>query len=136
MGGSAEQATARSGIAAQSLFTASAAVNAIPVAGQFASAGLAIAGMFVKIFGGRRKRKKEAAARASEAKFQKQRSQVLGTGGGQQASVTAPGVPPQGSILPGTTAAPAGTTTPSFRGGGGTEPSMATQQVLKNRIGF
>lgn len=56
-------------IAAQTLFSASAAANAIPVAGQFASAGLAIVGGLVKAFGGRRRAKREEAKRQREAKL-------------------------------------------------------------------
>lgn len=48
-------------VAAQTLFTAASAANAIPVAGQFVSAGLAIAGLFTKLFGGKRKAKRAAA---------------------------------------------------------------------------
>ena len=56
---------------ASSLFTASSAANAIPVAGQFVSAGLAIAGLFTKIFAGKRKEKKERAGREHRERLDK-----------------------------------------------------------------
>lgn len=115
----------------QGIFAASAAVNAIPIAGQFASAGLAIAGLMVKLFAGKKQRKKEEARRAAEADRTKQET-VVGNqaapqsiqGGGLQAT----------SALPSTTNFQA-QSTPMFKGGGGTEPTIApTQQALNNRL--
>ena len=54
------------GTALAGVFSAAAAANAVPVAGQIASAGLAVAGLLTKIFVGRRQAKKEA-AREKEA---------------------------------------------------------------------
>ena len=130
--------------AAGSIFATAAAANAIPVAGQFVSAGLAIAGMFIKIFAGRRQKKRaeEAARRAAEAAKRKAKAQkdhdraraakgtgVQGSGevGAQQAQqslqTTAPVTAPQQT---------------SFTSwGGGSAPSVQpTQQVLNNQLGM
>jgi len=120
-------------IAAQSLFTAASAANAIPVAGQFVSAGLAIAGLFTKIFGGQRKEKRrkrrearaERLAKASEASPM----QSGGAGGvglaqsGQSQIATAPVAPP---------------IQPAFSSyGGGAAPSVQpTQQAINSSLGF
>jgi len=79
-------------IAAQSLFTASAALNAIPVGGQIASGALALVGGLVKLFGGRRRAKKAAARRREQARIasnrqaiQPQANPVSSTLGGAQA---------------------------------------------------
>lgn len=132
MAGSAAQAEQRSNMAAQSLFTASAAANAIPVAGQFVSAGLAIAGLFTKIFGGRRRRKKEAAA-ARERQRQDQVKAAFqptqgGHGGGEMKSS---GLGPVGVTAP-----VQGPATQSFQSwGGGSAPSVQ-QDVLTSAIGM
>lgn len=118
-------------IAAQSLFSASAAVNAIPVAGQFASAALAIAGMLTKIFAGKRKAKKRKGQEAESRKQAKAQEAVQptfegvsGTGLPQTADsqiTTAPAVTPE---------------TPAFSSyGGGPAPSVQ-QQTISKAIGF
>lgn len=122
-------------IAAQSLFTASAAANAIPVAGQFVSAGLAIAGLFVKIFAGKKKKKREERARAKEKEIArssdaiKAGTQSDGAGGVGIGS----GDSPQGATAP-----VSGPASPSFSSwGGGSAPSVQpVQQALNNKIGM
>ncbi|MHC4933176.1 MAG: hypothetical protein ACYTGV_13400 [Planctomycetota bacterium] len=121
-------------VAAQTLFQASAAANAIPVAGQFVSAGLAIAGLFTKIFGGRRRRKRREAQErrnkaAQESKAKQQGFMKPAAGGAAvggrvntgQAMGLAPVQAPQAA---------------SFSSwGGGTAPSVQpTQQALNNSI--
>jgi hypothetical protein len=119
-------------IASQSLFQASAVANAIPVAGQFAAAGLAIAGLFTKIFGGRRRAKKEAGERQEQQRQDKAKQsfgaapavggQVAGQGQVQQTAqqVTAPVEAGQ---------------TPAFSSyGGGSAPPV--QQALNNYTGL
>lgn len=133
MGGSAAQAEERGGIAAQSLFAASAAANAIPVAGQFVSAGLAIAGMFVKIFAGRKKRKAEEAKAKEDKRVNQTKTaftpQANGPGG---IGISSGRGPAQGAVP---VAAP---NTTSFSGwGGGTNPSVQpAQQAINNSIGL
>lgn len=119
-------------IAAKTLFTAASAANAIPVAGQFVSAGLAIAGLFVKMFGGKKKaaaakKKKEAKARLSE--------QVQGM-------KRNPGA--EGAVTGGAMAQkPIGTTAPvdpaqqaSFTGWNGAKEPGVHQQALNSSIGL
>jgi len=63
-------------IAAQTLGTAAAAANAVPVFGQFASIGLGIASAFTKMFGdidGPRKKKKRRAQEARNRMIAHQR---------------------------------------------------------------
>ena len=120
-------------VAAQSLFTASAAVNAIPVAGQFASAGLALAGVFTKIFGGRRRKRKEQ----ERAEKQRKTDAAKAAASTQAQSAAAQGVGLSGGPV-GTTAPVSGPDVPSFSSyGGGQAPSVQpTQQALVNSIGF
>lgn len=127
---SAADAERKSKAAAQGIFAASAAVNAIPIAGQFASAGLAIAGLFVKLFGGRRQRKREEAA----LRAQEKRHTVEQRGGNApSAPAVQGGQQAQTSIVPTTNFQ--GPPTPSFQGGGGQEPTISpTQQALNNRM--
>jgi hypothetical protein len=127
---SAAEAERKSAIAAQSLFSASAAVNAIPVAGQFASAGLAIAGLFTKLFGGRRKRKKEQAQREKQ-----QREELAKRAAQTQVQATASSGVGLGSEAPvGSTAPVSSPFSPSFSSyGGGAAPSVQ-QEVLNNTV--
>ena len=131
--GSAAQAEQRGQIASQSLFAASSAANAIPVAGQFVSAGLAIAGLFTKLFAGKRKKKKEAGQQEQQDRLDKAASatQVQATGGGGPGLGNA-----QGPV--GATAPIQPPSVPSFSSwGGGSAPSVQpTQQVLNNKLGF
>lgn len=123
-------------VAAQSLFTASAAANAIPVAGQFVSAGLAIAGLFAKIFGGRRRKKRaeaerkrrELAEKRKQAFREKQGPQSAGGGGGPgQANASGP--------IQGTAPVTAPLTSSFSSFGGGQAPTVQpTQQVLNNTV--
>lgn len=118
--------------AAKGLFTAASAANAVPVFGQFASAGLAIAGLFVKMFGGKKqakKAKKKAAQEGREADaLAKQKMAPGGNPGAAQAQqpvgTTAPVAPPHQS---------------SFTAwGGGSQPNVnqdPTQQALNNKMG-
>lgn len=80
-------------VASRTMFTAAAAANAIPVAGQVASAFLAIGAGLVKAFGGKRRRR-EAAAQKRRQEFASSRRQETApqapmgqpaTIGGQQA---------------------------------------------------
>ncbi len=138
MAGDANQRAQRGAIAAEvvggaaGIFTAAAAANAIPVAGQFISAGLALAGMFIKIFAGR-KAKKKAEKRAKESSH---RDKIEGTVSDNVPKAPSAGGVPQQSILPGATVQAQAPSTPMFQGGGGTEPSTVTQQALNNRLGF
>ena len=119
-------------IAAQSLFTAASAANAIPVAGQFVSAGLAIAGLFTKIFGGRRRKKKaeEAAAAQARTDENKKNFRVAPSGGGQTSGV----VQAQQSIQP-VTQPVTNAATPAFSSyGGGSAPPV--QQTLNQYTGI
>jgi len=136
-GGSAAQAEARGGIAAQSLFTAASAANAIPVAGQFVSAGLAIAGMFVKIFAGRKKRKAEEAKRAREAADAKLVKSMNEKGQDSATSGTVGGAGSQGQPIAPTAQAAAPVTSSFQSWGGGSAPTVQpTQQVLNNQLGM
>lgn len=121
-------------VAAQSLFSASAAVNAIPVAGQFASVGLAIAGLFTKIFGGRRKKKREEERQGQQARKASASTAIKATA--SQAGSGGVGVGGQQPV--GATAPVSGPASPSFSSfGGGSAPSVQpTQQVLNNSIGI
>lgn len=88
-------------IASSTLLTASAAANAVPVWGQFASAGLAIAGGLAKIFGnidGPRKKKKR---RAQQARTKMQsRNQGLAQRGAQAGTQGAGGQLQTGGQMP------------------------------------
>jgi len=120
-------------IAAQTLFTASAAANAIPVAGVFVSAGLAIAGLLTKLFGGKRQKKRaeerEARQRVvdqNKAYFQPGQSSTsggIGVSSGQQIGSTAP---------------VAQASTPVFNSyGGGSAPTVQpVQQVVNSYTGM
>ena len=123
-------------VAAKTLFTAASAVNAIPVFGQFASAGLAIAGLFTKIFGGRKRRKREAEKRKRDelsmaAKSKQQGfSKGAGAGGaqvgggvnmGQGLGANAPVTAPQSASF-------------NYNGGGATSTVQPTQQVISNSV--
>jgi hypothetical protein len=135
IGGMFEANTPKANIAAQSLFTAASAANAIPVAGQFVSAGLAIAGMFVKIFAGKKKKKQEERA-AKEKKSMSQASTAVKAGtqsGGSGGVGIGEG---QGPV--GTTAPVSGPAAPSFSSwGGGSAPAVQpVQQALNNKIGI
>ena len=118
------------GIAANALFTASTAANAIPVAGQFVSAGLAIAGLFTKIFAGRKKAKQEAARAAEQAKTANAAKQFKPM---QQAGAGVGLAPNE----------PAGKTAPvyqpdqaSFATWGGGQPPTVQQQAINHSIGM
>jgi len=122
-------------IAAKSLFTAASAANAIPVAGQFVSAGLAIAGLFTKIFGGRRRKKaaekKRKAAELKETRRQGYREvqgpQSAGGGGVGQGNANGP--------LQGTSPVTAPLTSSFSSFGGGQAPTVQpTQQILNNTV--
>lgn len=120
------------GAVASSIFTAAAASNAIPIAGQFAAAGLALAGLLTKIFVGRKQKKKKEAAEAEEKRMDQMKTSFtaqggggggIGLSGGQSQQSTAPVARPQA---------------PSFSSwGGGSAPSMQpSQQALNNSIGL
>lgn len=118
---------------AGSIFATAAAANAIPVAGQFVSAGLAIAGMFIKIFAGRKQKKQAEAKAKDEARRDQTKAaftpQANGPGG---VGVSSGQGPAQG------TAPVAAPNTTSFSGwGGGTNPSVQpAQQAINNSIGL
>lgn len=122
-------------IAAQSLFTAAAAANVVPVFGQFASAGLAIAGLLTKIFAGKKKKKQERAATAKRVKTEAaSRAVQQGAQSDTRGSIgQSSGQGPQ------QIAAPVGMPgVPGFSGYGGNQsPSVQpTQQVLHSSIGM
>jgi hypothetical protein len=116
-----------------SVFAAAASANAIPVAGQFISAGLAIAGLLTKIFVGRKHKKKAAAkkkindrqdkaAAATSAQSTQGGGMGLSQRGGSQMATApvAPQIQPRFS---------------SF--GGGSAPSIQpTQQALNASLGI
>lgn len=129
------QASKKGKIVAQSLFAASAAANAIPVAGQFVSAGLAIAGLFTKLFAGKRKRKREEREAARKKQLATASNAIKA---GAQADIS-------GGIGQGSGRGPAGTTAPlqgpavpAFSSyGGGPAPSIQpAQQVINSSLGF
>ena len=119
--GTAMESAASAAGTAMSIFTAAAAANAIPVGGQIAAAGLAIAGLLTKIFVGRKMRKKEREKKAQESRDQKAqaaaktqvqatRSAGIGLAGDAPVGTTAPVKPPE---------------TPSFSTyGGGNAPTV------------
>jgi len=105
MSGAAGTATAVTGIMA-----AAGAANAVPIAGQVASAALAVAGILTKVFVGKRQareqRNREAQMRRTEANRQDvkpQPTQNLAVQGGaqadQQIQTTAPVQAPQAPTL-------------------------------------
>ena len=132
MPGTAAEAQQKGQIAAQTLFTAASAANAIPVAGQFVSAGLAIAGLFTKLFAGKGKARRERRAaeqrKRTELAKQAAQSQVQAT----QGSGVGVGNP-QGPV--GATAPVQTPIAPSFSSyGGGAAPPV--QQALNSSIGL
>jgi hypothetical protein len=126
----------KSEVAAQSLFTAASAANAIPVAGQFVSAGLAIAGMFVKIFGGRKAKKRAEAKRKKELKLGAAKSAI--SSGVQQTGASKGMGQGQANAPIGSTAPVDQPQNPSFSSwGGGSAPSVQpVQQALNNKLGL
>jgi hypothetical protein len=129
--------TKAANVAAQSIFTASSAANAIPVAGQFVSAGLAIAGLFVKIFAGRKKKRREEREAAQRKKTAQASDAVkAGTQSGGSAGVGT-GQEGAGAAVAGSVAPVSGPAAPSFSSwGGGSAPSVQpVQQALNNKIG-
>lgn len=132
IGGGIAPQTQKANIAAQSLFGASAAANAIPVAGQFVSAGLAIAGLFVKIFAGKKKKKREERRIAKEKEIARSSDAIkAGTQSGGSGGVgIGSGQSPQGATAP-----VSGPAVPSFSSwGGGSAPPV--QQALNNKTGI
>jgi hypothetical protein len=115
---------------ATSIFAASAAANAVPIAGQFVSAGLAIAGLLTKIFAGRRQAKKEKAFEARQDALGQASEAIKGGAPGAPARGVGMGAA-QGPI--GTTAPVAPPAKPSFNTwNGGVAPSMQPTQVAIN----
>lgn len=127
-------------IAAQTLFTAASAANAIPVAGQFASMGLALAGMFTKMFAGKRKEKRGRAAK--QEKKRTGQSQDILQGAGRAAGAAAGGSGTIGGRVPdqaiGNTAPVAPVPQPSYSGWDARkQPSLEpTEQAVKSSIGM
>jgi hypothetical protein len=130
-----EANTQKANVAAQSLFTAASAANAIPVAGQFVSAGLAIAGLFVKIFAGRKKKRREAREKAQREKMSKATTAIKA--GTQSQGGGGVGIG-EGKGPVGSTAPVSGPALPSFSSwGGGSAPSVQpVQQALNNKTGM
>ena len=117
-------------IAAQSLFTAASAANAIPVAGQFVSAGLAIAGLFTKLFGGKRKAKRAAERR----KLQERQAKASEAVTAQSGAVGAGSSAQQGTVQ-NVTAPPTVSSAPAFNSwGGGSAPPV--QQAINSYTGM
>ena len=130
-----EANTKKADVAAQSIFAAASAANAIPVAGQFVSAGLAIAGMFVKIFAGKKKKKEEEAKKKKAEAMSRASTAVKagvqsGAGGGVGIG--------DGSGPQGITTNASGPATPSFSSwGGGAAPAVQpVQAALNNKTGM
>lgn len=122
-------------VASKTLFTAASAANAIPVAGQFVSAGLAIAGLFTKIFGGRRRRKRAAEQAARDEASMNAKGKMQGFSNATSATNTV-----GGSVNSGQAAgAHAPITQPqaaSFNSwGGGSAPSVQ-QSAINSAIGM
>ena len=117
---------------ATSIFTAAAASNAIPIAGQFVAVGLALAGLFTKIFTAKKAKKKEMAA----AKRKEALGDVASKVNPQANRSSGPGLAPDSPV--GTTAPVTPPQTPSYSTwGGGVSPSIQpTQAALNNSIGI
>jgi hypothetical protein len=126
--------TPKANVAAQSLFMAASAANAIPVAGQFVAAGLAIAGLFVKIFAGKKKKRREERAAAQKKKMSTAKDAVKA--GTQSQGGGGVGIG-EGKGPVGATAPVSGPAAPSFSSwGGGSAPSVQpVQQALNNKLG-
>ena len=123
-------------IAAQSLFTAASAANAIPVAGQFVSAGLAIAGLFTKIFGGRRRRKKaEEARRREQERLTEHNARKGAMHQGPSSGATVGSGAQPGQTISKTIQSSAPDSASFNTWGGGQAPSVH-QQVLNNKLGL
>jgi hypothetical protein len=131
-----EPSSKKGAVAAQSLFTAASAANAIPVAGQFVSAGLAIAGLFVKIFAGRKKKKREEAKRKREEKLSRASDAVKSAT--QSGGAGGVGTGQEGAGAVGTVAPVSGPAVPSFSSwGGGSAPAVQpAQAALNNKLGI
>lgn len=117
---------------AASIFTAAAAANAIPVAGQFVSAGLAIAGMLTKIFVGKAQEKKAKKLEARKKVTDKAKaSHATQAQGGASGGVgKASGQGPQQSVTP--VSRPSGPAFSSY--GGGSAPPI--QQAITSSMGM
>ena len=74
--GQATSAAATAGATAGSIFVAATAANAVPIAGQVASAALAIAGGLLMAFGGKRKAKNAAADARRKQEYQQRAAQT------------------------------------------------------------
>jgi hypothetical protein len=122
-GGAAASASIITGV-----FAAAAAANAVPVAGQIASAAIALGGLLAKIFVGRKQKKREAARRKREAQKATARARVQPKAVTQLATLG--GAQPQQSIQPARTAAVPQVNAPSTSFGGvGPQPTVQQQEI-------
>jgi len=136
---SAESAARRGDAASKGLFAAATAVNAIPIAGQFAAAGLAIAGLFTKLFAGKRQAKKEKKRQAERDRLAKLGSLQAEKGAAVGAPAIVGGAGAQGGQPISATMAPSAPDATSFQTwGGGNEPTVVSpaQQAVNNKIGL
>jgi len=136
IGGMVEANTQKANTAATSLFTAASAANAIPVAGQFVSAGLAIAGLFVKIFAGKKKKRQEEARKKREEKLSRSSDAIKSAT--QSGGAGGVGTGQEGAGAVGTVAQVSGPAVPSFSSwGGGSAPSVQpAQAAINNKLGL
>lgn len=112
---------------ATGIAAAAGAANAVPIAGQIASAALGVAALFIKIFAGRRKRRRERARmRRRESLAQASMNIKAGMAFDQKGGV---GLGSQGGPV-GTTAPVWSPSSPAFSGweGGSQEPVQPSNQ--------
>ena len=99
------------------------------------SAGLAIAGMFVKIFAGKKQKKREEARKAQEKKLSKASDAIKA---GTQSDASGGVGIGEGKGPVGVSAPVSGPAVPSFSSwGGGSSPSVQpVQAAINNKLGF
>jgi hypothetical protein len=110
---------------------ASSVANMIPVAGQFVSAGLAIAGLFVKVFAGKKKKKAEEAAAKVKSDQNAVADKINPTPDVSGGQGLAKGGESQITTAPTTTPA-----TPAFSSYGGGQAPSIQQQALNSATGI
>lgn len=120
--------------AAVGIFSAAAAANAVPIAGQFASAGLAIAGLLTKIFVGRKQKKEAAAKEKRQGQLDKASEATKAAVVPDSASGVGQG--PQESAVSTAPVRQPGAPTFSAYGGGPAPTMQPSQQALNNSIGL
>lgn len=119
---------------ASSIFAASAGLNAVPIAGQFASAGLALAGLLTKIFVGRRQKKKAKRREKEEARIDTASDAIQGSAQSDSAGgIGLPSNQPVGKTAP---VNPPTTTSYASWGGGTAPTTQPTQKALSGAMGI